>query len=77
MDTKKKEAMDKIRELRDECRQILIDQHHWNNSVRKPDEPPINIDLDGMLKRKYADYESFLAKEEQRAPVPLDADLET
>ena len=35
--------------VRNEIMQLLNDQDHWNELVRKPDERKINCDPDGVL----------------------------
>ena len=37
-------------ELRSEVAQIFSDCAHWNDNVRRPDEPTIDPDQDGLLR---------------------------
>jgi hypothetical protein len=39
----------RVIELRAECRQILTDAEYWNANVRKPSEEPVDPDPDGTL----------------------------
>jgi hypothetical protein len=41
--------IERVIQLRSECRQIFIDAEYWNNNVRKADEERIDPDPDGTL----------------------------
>jgi hypothetical protein len=39
----------RVVELRSECRQIFIDAEYWNDNVRRPEEERIDPDPNGTL----------------------------
>lgn len=49
--------------MREEIAQIVRDADHWNNHVRKPDENPIDPDLDGQMGRLAQSLDVMLARE--------------
>lgn len=53
------------RVLRAEIEQIFIDLSHWNDSVRKPGEEPVDPDPDGKLRRIADVIDRMLANEDR------------
>lgn len=52
--------VERISAARQEIAQIFLDHDHWNTSVRKADEAPIDPDPDGDLARLAAFYDRLL-----------------
>lgn len=62
MKTRKQMIRD-ARRIRGEIAQIFADAAHWNTCMRKPDEPPLDPDRDGLLARIAKDLDAFLKRE--------------
>jgi hypothetical protein len=61
--TERHELITRMLDLRRESQQILTDAAHWNSSVRKPDEAPIDPDPDCDLANIILAVENAVAKE--------------
>ncbi len=57
------EIINEAKRIRQECLQIIWDAEHWNTSVRKAHEEPIDPDPDGQLRRTIDGIDAMLAKE--------------
>lgn len=54
MEHTRESLLKRRKDLAREIEQIFLDAEHWNTSVRKIDEAPIDPDPDGELKRMLA-----------------------
>lgn len=66
------QVISEIRQLGEEARLIIFDAKHWNNCVRKPDEPPIDPDPDGMLSEVAREIDEFLERDTGQGKIDLD-----
>lgn len=57
----------RAKRLRAKILQTFTDCASWNDNVRKPDEPPINCDPDGSMRRAIEGLDRMLETEERRA----------
>jgi len=61
------------RRIRAEIEQIFTDCAHWNDSVRKPEEPEIDTDPDGTMMRVGLSIDSMLVSEGKKVDVTCPA----
>lgn len=59
------ELVEKVLSARQEIEQIFIDVAHWNDTVRKPNEAPVDPDPNGDLRDLANFYDRILKNDVQ------------